>query len=296
MLRPVIAGIDGSPEGLAAAGWAAREAERHHVALHLVHAWTQTPHCTPAILSMTSRRHWARRILRESHDHLGTLYPHLPIEEIPVEGPAPSALLDASANGAFLVIGSRSLGGSTGYLAGSVAQHLTTRSTTPVVLVRAGEQAEDAHLLNAQGRSATQTPYRDIVLGIDLARPCYEAVAFAFESARLRGASLRVLHAYRPSPITAAGSRAAIDSEVAAEHKSALDALLRPWLERYPQTALTAAARQGRAQSLLLQAASGAGLLVLGRRDRLPPGPYTGHVIQAAMHHARCPVAVVPHA
>ncbi|MER8199766.1 universal stress protein [Streptomyces microflavus] len=295
MLRPVIVGIDGSPEALAAAGWAAREAQRHDVALRLVHAWTRSPHPSAAPPSPTSQHHWARRILREAHDHLGALYPHLPIEEYAVEGTAPSVLLEASADGAHLVIGSRSLGGSTGYLAGSVTLHLTTRSPTPVVLVRAGEQAEDAHHLNAEGRSTTNTPYRDIVLGVDLAHPCDEAVAFAFEAARSRGAPLRILHGYRPLPVTATGTGATVASAVPAEYETALDALVRPWREKYPETVMTATARPGRAQSLLLHAASEAGLLVLGRLNRLRPGPYTGPVIQAALHHARCPIAVVPH-
>ncbi|MFD3411292.1 universal stress protein [Streptomyces cyaneofuscatus] len=295
MLRPVIVGIDGSSEALAAAGWAAREAQRHDVSLRLVHAWTRSPRPS-ALPSRTSQHHWARRILREAHDYLGALYPYLPVEEYAVQGPAPSVLLEASADGALLVIGSRSLGGSTGYLAGPVALHLTTQSPTPVVLVRAGEQAEDAHHLNAEGRSATNTPYRDIVLGVDLAHPCDEAVAFAFESARSRGAPLHILHGYRPLPVTATGTGAAVESEVPAEYEAALDALVRPWREKYPETAMTATARPGHAQNLLLRPASEAGLLVLGRHSRLRPGPYTGPVIQAAMHHARCPIAVVPHA
>ncbi|MEU0382541.1 universal stress protein [Streptomyces cyaneofuscatus] len=296
MHRPVIVGIDGSPEALAAAGWAAREAQRHNVVLRLIHAWTPSPHPSAALPSPTSQHHWARRILREAHDHLGALYPYLPVEEYAVEGLAPSVLLEASADGALLVIGSRSLGGSTGYLAGPVALHLTTQCPTPVALVRAGEQAEDAHQLNAEGRSATNTPYRDIVLGVDLAHPNDETFAFAFEAARSRGAPLRILHGYRPLPVTATGAGAAVASAVPAEYEMALDALVRPWREKYPETVTTATVRPGRAQSLLLHAASEAGLLVLGRCNRLRPGPYTGPVIQAAMHHSRCPIAVVPHA
>ncbi|MFJ6700147.1 universal stress protein [Streptomyces sp. NPDC091272] len=296
MLRPVIAGIDGSPESLAAAGWAAREAQRRGVALRLVHAWARPPALSAALPSTAGQRHWAQRILREAHDHLGALYPQLPVEEAQSEGPAPAVLLGASRDAGLLVLGSRGLSGSTGYLAGSAALHLTVRSTTPVVLVRAGEHADDAHLLNAEGRSSTATPYRDIVLGVDLAHPCDEAVEFAFASAWSRGAALRVLHGYRRPPISATGPGAADGTEVMAQHESALDALVQPWRRKYPQTTVTTAVRRGRAQSLLLHAASGAGLLVLGRGDGLGPGPRTWPVIHAAVHHARCPTAVVPHA
>ncbi|GAA4073638.1 hypothetical protein GCM10022233_58930 [Streptomyces shaanxiensis] len=39
MIGPVVAGVDGWPEGFAAADWAAREALRRGLSLRLVHAW-----------------------------------------------------------------------------------------------------------------------------------------------------------------------------------------------------------------------------------------------------------------
>ncbi|WP_369008350.1 universal stress protein [Streptomyces sp. NTH33] len=46
----------------------------------------------------------------------------------------------------------------------------------------------------------------------------------------------------------------------------------------------------------VVQAAEGAVLLAVGRRRHRPaPAPHLGPVAQAALHHGRCPVAVVPH-
>ncbi|MGP4051269.1 universal stress protein [Streptomyces sp. 2A115] len=44
MLKPVVAGLDGSRESLAAAGWAAREALRRGLPLRLVHAREGLPY------------------------------------------------------------------------------------------------------------------------------------------------------------------------------------------------------------------------------------------------------------
>ncbi|AGP53954.1 hypothetical protein M271_11785 [Streptomyces rapamycinicus NRRL 5491] len=46
----------------------------------------------------------------------------------------------------------------------------------------------------------------------------------------------------------------------------------------------------------VVQAAADSDLLMVGRRKHPPAlGPRLGAVVQAAVHHASCPVAVVPH-
>lgn len=56
MSRTVTVGLDGSPESLAAADWAAREALLRAAPLRLVHAGEQQPHAHVPFAGRRSRR------------------------------------------------------------------------------------------------------------------------------------------------------------------------------------------------------------------------------------------------
>ncbi|MGQ4388672.1 universal stress protein [Streptomyces sp. SAS_270] len=109
-------------------------------------------------------------------------------------------MLTAAADADLLIVGSRGLGGLAGFLVGSVALAAGARSERPVVLVRAGEDAADEHLPDAMGSASTGTPYRDVVLGLDLENPGEGVVGFACEAAQRRAADLRVVHGWSPPP------------------------------------------------------------------------------------------------
>ncbi|MCT9084491.1 universal stress protein, partial [Streptomyces fulvoviolaceus] len=217
-----------------------------------------------------------------------------------VEGPATAALLSAAEQADLLVLGSRGLSGFTGFLVGSVALGVVARAARPVVLVRAGEEAADEHLPAADGTASTRTGYRDVVLGLDLGDPCDEVIEFAFEAARLRGARLRVVHAWQqPSPVgLGPGDIGLVDGPRRAEEwHGFLTAVLQVWRDKYADVEVLETVTEGRAQSALVRAATGASLLVVGRRTTArPAGPRTGPVAHAAIRHVGCPVAVIPHA
>jgi nucleotide-binding universal stress UspA family protein len=85
-------------------------------------------------------------------------------------------------------------------------------------------------------------------------------------------------------------------SAVAASGADALAAVLKPWQEKFPLTDVTPETVVGGADRHLLDAASNATLLVIGRRTRSSRyAPRTGSVAHAVLHHSRTPVAVVPH-
>ncbi|MEJ8639587.1 universal stress protein [Streptomyces sp. MS2.AVA.5] len=289
MLRPVTAGVDGSPESLSAATWAAKEALLRNAPLHIVHAWEWAPHPTVAVPIETGQRDWAHQILREAVDHVRALHPDLSIVDQQVSLPPVRALHDASEQSALLVLGTRGISGFAGYLVGSVALHVIARAECPVALVRAGHQDT-----KGEGSAASASP-REVVVGIDFDRPCDEVVAFAFEEARLRGADLHLIHAYSAPSLHAVGTGQRSGRELQAEREKTLVAAARQLHDRYPDLTVTATASQGRPAPRLLRAAKEAELLVLGRRRRDSRFGHTGPVTHAAMHHAPCPVAVVPY-
>ena len=299
MSRPVVAGVDGSPESLAAAEWAAREAARRDLPLHLVHASDWSPTQAPSAAASTVRRHVGRGILREAEDHIARTSPEVRLTDEQVEGPATEVLSHAAQQAELLVLGSRGLSGFTGFLVGSVAQAVVARATRPVVLVEAGEGSEDEHLPDEDGNASLRTPYRDVVLGIDVGDPCDEVIEFAFEAARLRGATLHAIHAWDNSSTVALGpDEPGIGDGPRREEewRGFLTAVLQNWRDKYPGVKVTETVVKGRAATHLVRAASGAGLLVVGRRLRETRlGRHTGPVTHTVIHHARCPVAVVAH-
>ncbi|MDH6566116.1 nucleotide-binding universal stress UspA family protein [Streptomyces sp. SAI-117] len=294
MLRPIVVGLDGSRESLAAADWAAREALLRGLPLRLIHAWEGLPSDAADLPELEAPRYWARRILRGAMDRLDERYPQLALSGDQIARPAADALVDAGAESELLVLGSRAFSGFGGFMAGSVASATVAHVVRPVVLVRADQSPEDEHLPDPAGLSPARTPERAVVVGVDLAR-CEELLAFAFDSAALYAAPLRVVYAWQlPYMPGAAEAKAREAVRKIAERR--LASVLAPWREKYPTVALQPLAEEGRPAQRVLDATSDACLLVVGRRIRPGRlGAHTGPITHAVLHHARCPVAVVPH-
>ncbi|MEV0738812.1 universal stress protein [Streptomyces sp. NPDC050549] len=299
MSRPVVVGVDGSPESLAAAEWGAREAVRRGLRLHLVHTSDRGPDQALSPAASAMRHRLGRAVLRTVEERVARTCPEALLTDEHIEGPAAAVLLHAARNAELLVLGSRGLNCVTGFLVGSVAQAVVARTTRPVVLVEAGQRSADEHLLNGDGYTSPFTPYRDVVLGVDLGEACDEVIEFAFEAAALRGAPLRVLHAWDTSSTASPGpGDPGLGEEPRREEelRGLLAGVLQNWRDKYPGVEVTPTVVRGRAGAHLVRAASDAGLLVVGRhlRDRRP-GPHTGPVTRTVIHRARCPVAVVAH-
>lgn len=291
MLRsPVVAGVDGSVESLAAAEWAAREAVRGGRSLRLLHARNWHPGQGQAESADAAGRHLAQRVLREAEERVRAVYPDVRVHGEQVEGPATAALVKAAEDAEVLALGSRGLNRVTGLLAGSVALGVVAKTTRPVVLVRAGTPPEEASPAEAR---------RDVVLGVDVTEPCGEVIEYAFETARTHHTRLRALYAWRaPDPFTLGPGEVGLvsDPQRAEEWLGFLTAVLQAWRDKYPDVEVVQTVVEGKAAGALVKAASGAELLVVGHRlAGRPRVPRTGPVAHAVIHRVTCPVVVVPH-
>jgi nucleotide-binding universal stress UspA family protein len=289
MTRPITAGVDGSEEGLAALAWAAREAVRRGLALRVVQAWRYEPLEAIDAGDPDTQARWVREGLVETARSVTERHPGLEVTTDVLKGGPAEALVAAAADTEMLVLGSRGHGVVVGFLLGSVGQQVIAEATRPVVLVRAGEQA------------SAEAAGREIVVG-QQGDPEDSAAAlrFAFETAAARRATLRAVRAWTLPPLFAysPASLKLLDEAGGMEpyEKKALGEALRPWRERFPDVHVVEHVEMGSAGQVLLSVAGRTQLMVVGRRARRTAvGARIGSVAHGVLHHADCPVAVVPH-
>ncbi|MEV6681634.1 universal stress protein [Streptomyces erythrochromogenes] len=290
MKRTLVVGVDGSPESRAAAGWAALEAEHRNLHVHVVHAWLWQPLAVPVV---QDRAAWARRaqeLLEETEGELTRRHPGLALTaQVVPDAPVP-ALLRAAKDAEMLVLGSRGYGAVAGFLLGSYGQQLIASAECPVVSVRA-----------RQGGPVSAADGAEVVVGQQGGvEESAEVLRFAFEEAAARRVALRAVRAWSLPPVYgySPGSLWIADrlGGLQPYEKAALEQALEPWRAKHPEVEVVAQAVQGSAGHALLSAVSEAGLLVVGRRVRdAVLGSRIGSVTHAVLHHAVCPVAVVPH-
>ncbi|MFF3513029.1 universal stress protein [Streptomyces sp. NPDC002573] len=287
MTRPVTVGVDGSPESAAAAAWAGREAVRRDLPLRIVHAWQWQSYDLAPTADRDAQAAWAEQLAQETRATIAERHPGLTVNAEAVEGGSVDTLTAEAAAAELLVLGSRGHGALVGFLLGSVGRQVIAESAAPVVLVRSDDRAT----AEAAGREIIVGQHGDPEDGA-------AALGFAFATAAARGAAVRVVRAWSLPPVFAysPASLKLLDEAGGLEpyERKALDEALRPWRERFPDVPVTEHVEMGSAGQVLLEAAAGAQLVVVGRHASLPVGPRIGSVAHALLHHAPCPVAVVP--
>jgi nucleotide-binding universal stress UspA family protein len=287
-MNTIVVGADGSRHSLRAVEWAADEAALRGSSLRIVHAvapWLQDKNVDPRLLVV---RDW---LLAGGEECLGTAVeaararaPGLDVGGEMVPGGASRILLDQARTASLIVLGSHGVGTVAGLLLGSTALQVVTHTAVPAVVVRHYEPVS----------------LREIAVGVDGPPIGEPALALAFEEASLRGARLRAVHVWSdPGSIGPAGTTPLVyDSEkVAAEHTHRLNDALAVWREKYPDVEVVTEVVHGRPVRILAGVSARVDLLMVGTRGRGGfAGLVLGSVSHGLLHHAHCPLAVVPSA
>ena len=278
-VTPVVAGVDGSEESMHAAEWAAQEAQRHSAPLRLVSAVAMPPRMRahdPGPRTVADELCGeSAHALSEAVSRATEVSARLPIEASLLIGPPALAVTDSGAGALMLVVGARGAGGFAAMLLGSVSRYAAMHASCPVIVVRE-EAASAAHL--------------EVVVGIRDPQDT-ATLAFAFEEADLRGATLVVVHSWNGLP--AATWRPADPAQLAAEADRNLTEALGPWRDKYPAVPVRPDVVHDHPARVLACYSSRADLVVIGRHGG-GVGPAVGGIQHAVLSHARGPVAIVP--
>jgi nucleotide-binding universal stress UspA family protein len=198
-----------------------------------------------------------------------------------VTGGAAAVLVAQSRGAAMVVVGDRGLGGFSGLLIGSVAVQLAAHADCPVLVAR--------------GQSHLAGP---VVLGVDGSPEASAAVAHAFDEAWLREAPLVALHAWLDPVARAAGDMLPLVydvDQIRDEEARLLAEAVAGCREEYPDVAVQEELVRAPTRAALIDRSVEARMLVVGTRGRGGiRGLLLGSVSQAMLHHAACPVLVVP--
>ena len=193
------------------------------------------------------------------------------------------ALLEQAVGTDLLVVGARGYGGFRGLVLGSVSQQCAHHATVPIAIVRRVDPENAA-------------PDR-IVVGIDGSAPSRKALAWALDEARARRARLTVVHAWRPALLGAIDFAAPVLTSEALEataKQTVDDALAESDVDGLAAR-VDISIVDGGAAPAILRAAADASLIVVGSRGSGGfAGLRLGSVSQHVIHHAACPVVVVP--
>ncbi len=142
--KPVIVGVDGSPDSVRALHWAAEYARAYQAPLQALTAFD-----VPSIWGPLAMAGWENPTLLEEDSRSmladtvrNALGEHAQVEERVLQGYPAQALVTASRDAQLLVVGSRGRGGVTGMLLGSVSQHVVTHAQCPVTVLPHQDPAE----------------------------------------------------------------------------------------------------------------------------------------------------------
>ncbi|RAY11405.1 universal stress protein [Actinomadura craniellae] len=281
MAEPIIVATDGSEPAVRALEWAADEAARWELPLHVVHVverWISTTPIMPPPDLADSFMENGRRILAEGEEIARSRRPGIEVTAELLSDPVVFALRQQSKRGFEMVLGHRGLGGFASMLLGSTGMRVAGHAAGPVVIVRGDDFAERG----------------EVVVGIDLADVSEPAMEYAYRAAAVRGARLRVLHGWELPPALLQTGYGVDQADVEESMRSGLVHAQEHWRGAHPGVEVVESTVRAHPVTALVEASGEADLVVVGARGRTGLGAFRlGSVSHGVIHHSHVPVAVV---
>jgi nucleotide-binding universal stress UspA family protein len=288
----IVVGYDGSDHSLAALKWAAAEAERRGRPLTVLHVLDYVG----LIPSPMGPFGWpdiddekVTRIARSGAEQARAIADLVDVSAVTKVARVPATLIEFSTDAELLVVGTRGHGDLAGAILGSVAFAVSAHAHCPVVVVR--------------GESTLPGPGRAVVVGVDGSASSQEAVRYGADLAAAAYAELVIVSAYRSLASEAwaeayvyleAGGRPDFDTVAREAARTNVSAAAQIARQAYPGLSITEQVVEGIPAHALAEAATSAGLLVVGSRGHGGfAGLMLGSVSHALIHSAPCPVTII---
>lgn len=280
--RPIVVGVDDTPGTELALRWAADEALARQVPVRVVTAFRYDPTDArlPAFVSGPSvevlePRQVAEQLAAKAVETV--IAAGAEAVGAAVDGSPLHVLVTESAHASVLVLGSRQLKAVGSAALGSVSAAVAARSASPIVVVRgpAGRPEEGA----------------GVVVGIDGTQTSQTLLGYAFEHASRHAVCVRAVLCWHPDLLALMRWRA--KPPPPARVDVWLAEALAGWPEKYPDVTVHPEVVREHPTAGLVLASAAQHLLVVGRHGR-HRGAMLGSVSQGVLHHASCPVAVIP--
>lgn len=285
--QPIVVGVDDSPGTDAALSWAVAAARAWALPLRLVYCyhWAYAAATLPPFEGgpegPDADVELALRMVDETIGKLvaraRALDDSVELSSAAIDGDPADVLVDESQRASQLVLGSRHLKAIRAVVLGSVANATVGRTACPTVVVRGAPGSQEG---------------AGVVVGVDGTETSDEVLAFAFATASRHQVPLRPVLVWDPDPRALIGWRA--EPPAPAKVEAWLSEAIAGWREKFPDVEVhPEVVREQRVAGLVL-AATDQFLLVVGHRSHHRGVGSLGSVSQGVLHHASCPVAVVP--
>lgn len=282
--KPVVVGVDGTTEAMAAARWAAAVADKFGSPLELVHGSPDVSYlptdAAAAIraAAIAEHRESGERTLKTAEEDLRARFRGVAITTARCDTPADRMLVDLSHQARMVVLGSDDVHAAAALLVGSTTLAVATHSAAPVVAWRGVESPTD----------------QPVVVGVNSGKTGAAALGMAFEFADRFGVPLKAVGAFPHHHSLAEVIVPGLIDWDGLEALQWMDLLsvLQPWTELYPDVEVTYFIEQEAAGKALLRHVQDSQLVVLGNRSHgLLAGALLGSTSLNLLH--RCPIPVM---